>query len=130
MAKWPNAAVCKTAIHRFKSDRRLHPDRQQRPPDIAGGFFVSGERVSARAGESHCLVPRLVAVPCSEASDADNGRIARISGEVKAGRLPLSTAGGSLTPGVPAESVRAGGSGWVSLRVAGCRPASRVGSGR
>ena len=24
MAKWPNAAVCKTAIHRFDSGRRLH----------------------------------------------------------------------------------------------------------
>jgi hypothetical protein len=24
VAKWPNAGVCKTLIHRFKSDRRLH----------------------------------------------------------------------------------------------------------
>ena len=27
MAKWPNAAVCKTAIHRFDSGRRLHISR-------------------------------------------------------------------------------------------------------
>jgi hypothetical protein len=31
VAKWPNAAVCKTAIHRFDSGRRLHISRTKWP---------------------------------------------------------------------------------------------------
>ena len=48
MAKRPNAAVCKTAIHRFESDRRLHEFEHETGP--RGRFRRSWRRRALAVG--------------------------------------------------------------------------------
>ena len=51
MVTWPSgkAKVCKTFIHRFKSDRHL----QEKPPKEFGGFFV---RISTEKGDREVVL--------------------------------------------------------------------------
>ena len=88
-------------------------------PDEIVALYRDAMSAELRAQREFGRDVELVAAPCCDACQADDGLIVRISDEVKATRLPHA--------GCPKGICRCR---WVPTRVGGRRPAAKAASGQ